>query len=104
MSVDNIEALIRSAESDPALAGELRGLKDLDGLVAIGAERGLPFTSAELEAYFAALPSTELSEQELSSIAGGTGGAHVAISLGDGRTDNRGPYLAFSLKKTMISS
>lgn len=103
MSTEHIDTLIRSAESDPALAAELRGAKTLDELVAIGAGRSLSFTREELETYLTRVQSTELSEQELSGVSGGVSAAHVAISMGDGRVAEKGPYLAVELKKVIIA-
>jgi predicted ribosomally synthesized peptide with nif11-like leader len=95
--------MMRTAETDPALAGRLARAESLERLVQLGAESGFSFTLAELRAYLEELPATELSERELGSVAGGVGSAHVAISLGDGRTIEA-HYLKYELKKVMISS
>ena len=65
MSIEHIDALVRSAEHDRALARELRQAGSLPSLVRIGAARGYDFTADELTTYFARMEADELSDQEL---------------------------------------
>ena len=68
MSTENIDALIRSAKDDRALADELRHAGALAKMVQIGAARGYDFTQDELKAYLELPPSEELSAQDSSSL------------------------------------
>jgi predicted ribosomally synthesized peptide with nif11-like leader len=96
MAKENIDALMQAAEKDPALADTLRKAGGLDGVVRIGAERGHVFTSAELQAYFEALPANELGDEELAAVAGG---AKALSSDGSSST-----YLKIELRNVYISS
>jgi predicted ribosomally synthesized peptide with nif11-like leader len=92
MSTEDIDALMRSARNDRALANELRQAGGLAKLVQIGAQRGCEFTEEELEAYFERLPSEELSEQELESVAAGAGDAGEQV------------YFTIKLERCLIRS
>ena len=89
MSTKSIHAMVREAQADPVLAQRLRQTRDLADLVRAGAERGYDFTCAELETYLEPARQTELSDQELETVAGGaaTAGhprsAYVALPLSD---------------------
>lgn len=80
MSTEHIDALIRSAEEDRALADELRHAGGLEKLVQIGAEHGYDFTQDELDRYLERQSAEGLSEQELGLVAGGTSNSVAAAS------------------------
>jgi hypothetical protein len=65
MSTAHIEALMRSAEKDRALAHEMRYATSLERLVEIGAARGYRFTKDELDVYLERLPPPLLIDDEL---------------------------------------
>ena len=78
MSMAHIEALMRSAEKDRALAHEMRYASSLERLVEIGAARGYRFTKDELDVYLERLPPAlltddELDDEDLAMITGGLG-------------------------------
>jgi predicted ribosomally synthesized peptide with nif11-like leader len=79
MSTAHIEALMRSAEKDRALAHEMRYATSLERLVEIGAARGYRFTKDELDVYLERLPpplliDDELDDDELAMVTAGMGG------------------------------
>ena len=85
MSQTNVEQVRNLIVADPALQkrlGEAKGEQALtDALVKIGAEKGLPFSAADVEAWKTGIGASvkldeELSDKQLESVAGG------AISYG----------------------
>jgi hypothetical protein len=79
MSTAHIEALMRSAEKDRALAHEMRYATSLERLVEIGAARGYRFTKDELDVYLERLPpplliDDELDDDDWAMVTAGMGG------------------------------
>lgn len=80
MSQSNVEKVRNLVIQDPALQtrlGAAKGEKDLtDTLVKIGAEKGMPFTAADVDAWKIGIGASvklneELSEEQLKSVSGG---------------------------------
>lgn len=75
MSTDNIQALYDKAQHDPALRQKLQAIEEsarqeyAAGIVRLAEQAGTPFTTEEFLA--ATTPAQELSEEELSGVAGG---------------------------------
>ncbi len=71
MAVDNALAFIRLAETDRVLRQEIVALKGrtaIDGLVILGAQRGLVFTVEEYRAAVMAMADGELDEAALMAV------------------------------------
>ena len=82
MSQANVEKVRDLISSDPKLKQRLEGTKGesalVSALIGIGAEKGLPITEADLEAFKAKQrESEELSDEQLKTVAAG------AISYGN---------------------
>lgn len=94
MSLQNIQALLEKAWSDPELQDKIRQSaaeqmdRYLEALVAIGAEAGYPFSKEELLNAAKAASSRnagnpdELDDTQLESVAGGISGDVIAYSIG----------------------
>ena len=71
MSVENALAFLKLAERDRTLRGEiglLKGRAAIDGLVVLGAQRGLHFTVEEYRAAVVAMANGELDEAALAAV------------------------------------
>ncbi len=71
MSVENALAFLKLAGRDGVLRqelGALRGRAAMDGLVALGLQRGLVFTAEEYREAVAAMASGELDEDALKGV------------------------------------
>ena len=71
MSEEQLSALLAKLKDDAVLLEKLKGAVDLDAAVAIAKEAGFDVSEADWLRYQAS--KAELSDQELESVAGGTG-------------------------------
>lgn len=71
MSQDQILALINAVNADSDLEGRLRAAEDLSGALAIAKEAGFMISEEEAKLYLAQQNDEELSETELTAVAGG---------------------------------
>lgn len=74
MSAEQIEALLAAARDDQQLADRLTAATTAEEAIAIATSAGYDITEADLQAFAGTLRerSTELTELELSAVAGGS--------------------------------
>ena len=65
MSTAHIDALIRNAEKDRALAYQMRHAASAQRLIELGVARGYRFTEDELDVYLERLPPSLLTDNEM---------------------------------------
>jgi len=90
--MEQLKAFLEKAGTDNDLSAKLEALgedtKHSEKLIAIAAEHGFTVTQEEIEEAKSAKPKGQLSEEELETVAGGTGGEEQSEGI-DGWTVNR---------------
>ena len=68
MSEEQLKAFLEAVKADASLQDKLKAVSDIDAVVAIAKAAGFAVSSGEFQK-----AQSELSEEELESVAGGTG-------------------------------
>ena len=80
MSEEQLTALLAKIKEDAGLQEKLRGAADLDAAVAIAKEAGFDVSKADWLKY-QAKQTTELSDEELEGVTGGTRAIYAQTGL-----------------------
>lgn len=81
MSSEDVKKFHEMVVADPALQSKLQSTGDVDAFkktaVEIGREKGLSFNEDEVHSHIQSNMSGELSDDDLKSVAGGSGGCGI---------------------------